>query len=230
MKIGLFYVGDIPAYARLGQLAAEVAKLAMPECDIVHLTDTNTQELVGVDYALRMEKKSRLAVFRMQHHQVPGEWLFIDVDVLIHRPVREIFRDSFDIAIADRSGYSFTGIFEKTGEKLEDMPYNMGVVFSRSPEFWHAVEAEMQPYDDKWREWMGDQLAVNRLIARGEFDVKILPGATYNYAPDKKTGDPKNAAIVHYKGPRKHYMVEQAFRLLHGAHLSGTEALSSIPA
>lgn len=208
MRVGIFHIGSKDDRNYIGSLAARVAKLTMPEAEVCHLTDTDTPMLEGADRTVRMERNVPMAVFRMQHHQAEGEWLFIDTDVLIHRDIQSVFNDSFDIAIASRVKGDGAD-----GPAFAEMPHNMGVVFSQNPEFWKAAEKELLTYDNKKQEWMGDQLAVCRLIKRGGFDVKILPGEEYNFPPFRPY-DTKDASIVHYKGPRKPWMVEHARYLL----------------
>lgn len=208
MRVGIFHIGSRDDRNFIGSLAARVAKQTMPDVEVCHLTDSQTPMLVGADRAVRMERNVPMAVFRMQHHQADGEWLFIDTDVLIHSDIQDVFKDSFDIAIASRVNGDGAH-----GPAYAEMPHNMGVVFSRNSEFWKAVEKELKTYDNKLQEWMGDQLAVCRLIKRNEFNTKIIPGEKYNFPPFRPY-DTNNASIVHYKGPRKPWMVEHAQYLL----------------
>ena len=206
MKVGIYLVGEKESYFVLGNLAVAVAKHTMPGIEVCHFTDESTKALVGAS-VMRLERDCPMAVLRMRHHQASGEWLFIDVDVLVERDVSDIFDASFDIAIASRvrnDGMSSQG--------LRIMPHNMGVVFSRSPAFWHRAERELLTYDSKLQEWMGDQLAVCKLVKEGKFDVRILPGEEYNYPPFGP--DEVKASIVHYKGRRKPWMVDNAKRIL----------------
>ena len=213
MKVGIFYVGGDQnekvneIHHFLGGRAARVVKRTMPGVEVVHLTDTRAQGLDGVDSVCRIHRAVPMAVFRMQHHQAPGEWLFIDSDVLVIKDVQDVFAEPFDIAICDR----VTGDGAH-GAAFAEMPHNMGVVFSRSPSFWKAVEKELMSYEAKLQEWMGDQLAVCRLIKRGGFDVKVLPGAEYNFPP--RSPDMPKASIVHYKGKRKPWLVEHSAALV----------------
>ena len=207
MRVGFYYVGDIPEYRYLGGVAAAVCKNTMPEAEIVHLTDKHTKAIDGVDSVIRMERDCPMAVFRMRHHQADGDWLFIDVDVLVLKDVSDVFNDSFDIAIASRVPGDGAD-----GPAFSEMPHNMGVVFSRSPEFWKAAEKELLTYDDKAQHWMGDQLAVCRLIKRGKFDVKVVPGEKYNFPP--RSEQTPTASIVHYKGRRKPWMLSRAKHIL----------------
>lgn len=207
MRVGFYYIGDIEEYAYLGGLAAAVAKQTMPQAEIVHLTDMDTKQLENVDTVLRLEKNCPMAVLRMRHHQTPGDWLFIDIDALIMKDVSDLFYEAFDIAIANRvpgDGSEHEGFAE--------MPHNMGVVFSRSPVFWREAEKELLKYTPKMQEWMGDQLAINRLIKSCTFNVKKVSGEKYNFPPSSPLLS--DASIVHFKGRRKPWMIEHAMRIL----------------
>ena len=212
MQVGIFHIGDIEGYLKLGSLAAQVAKHTMPGVNVVHLTDFDTPQIHWTDSAIRTERNCPMAVFRMRHQQILGEWLFIDPDVLIRKPVDNLFEDyGFSIALANRKpGDGTTN--PDTDPLFKEMPHNTGVVFSRCPEFFHAVEKELLTYDAEMQEWMGDQLAINRI--KDAWNCKLLPSG-YNFPPgrDGKVG---SVHIAHYKGHRKPLMVEHAFKILHG--------------
>lgn len=203
MKLGLYLVGESDEFSAMGALAAQVAQHAMPGIEVWHFTDHLTRPIKGCKVS-RMERRVPLAVFRMQHHQVPGEWLFTDVDVLVTQDVSPVFNDRFDIALAQR----LDGDGAKGYPAFSEMPHNMGVVFSRAPEFWKAVEKELRTYDAKQQQWMGDQLAVCRLLKH--FDHKIL-SFHYNFPPSRAG---ETDIITHYKGWRKQWMPETALNIL----------------
>jgi hypothetical protein len=167
----------------------------------------DTIALGGVDDVIRKERDCPMAVFRMRHHQSKGEWLFIDVDVLVTKDISSMFYESFDIAIASRTQGDGS-----EHEGFAEMPHNMGVTFSRCPAFWREVENELLTYDPKLQEWMGDQLAVCRLIKKNIFRVKIVPGEEYNFPPNSPLAP--LASITHYKGRRKKWMVDHANAIL----------------
>jgi hypothetical protein len=83
----------------------------------------------------------------------------------------------------------------------------MGVVFSRSPEFWEKV---FEHYKNAPKSWMWIQIATTECahFLRDQFKVLELPGDDYNYTPSSPLEDVSDKAIVHYKGNRKHWMDE----------------------
>ncbi len=207
MRVGIYLIGNLEPLHWYGNIAAAVARQTLPGVEVCHLTDMNTRALRRATKIIRREKDAPMAVFRMQHHQAEGEWLFIDNDALVTRDITHVFSDPFDIAICERADDD-----GMKPEALKTMPHNMGVVFSRSPAFWAAAEAELRTYEDKLQEWMGDQLAVCRLIEREGFKTRIIP-CTYNFPP-AAPGMQEEAFIRHYKGKRKAWLMDDGAAIL----------------
>jgi hypothetical protein len=91
-----------------------------------------------------------------------GEWLFVDTDCVIRKDVSDVFEDDFEVALTDRKG----SMWEKTPYGMV-MPYNMGVTFSRSPEFWEKVKKYLLTMPQKYQEWEGDQRVVCEMAMAG---------------------------------------------------------------
>ena len=209
MKIG-FFAQDIgpqskPILAMADQMIAS-AKAVMPEVEIYHLTDGFTQSPKGVTDTIRVCGPMPMAVRRVTLHSMcEGDWLFVDTDIIFRKSVYSVFDDDFDIALTDREG-----TITHEGGYAKEMPYNIGVVFSRSPEFWQMVKGYLVQMPEFYQEWEGDQRIVCELMKYDHgFNVKILPGSIYNYPP-KREDDPQDAAIMHYKGNRKKWLLKEA--------------------
>jgi hypothetical protein len=201
MNIGFFCLGD--KYLGMAKQMMESARAVMPHAKIHHLTDDKSPTIEGVDSTRVFYGDMPMAVRRMMHHSAcQGEWLFVDADVIFQRDVSEVFDSEFDIALTDREG-----CITNEAQFARSMPYNIGVVFSRSPAFWGTVVNYLQSLPLQQQEWMGDQLVVNALVREGihQFNIKTIPGAKYNYPPKSKD-DGADASILHYKGNRKAYM------------------------
>jgi hypothetical protein len=69
-------------------------------------------------------------------------------------------------------------------------------------------------YEESARDWMSEQRAVYAVVRSGRYRVKILPGAIYNNPPATEADEHPDAALVHYKGPRKAWMTKRAYRAL----------------
>lgn len=205
MTVGFYHAAPTvtPHVAFAERLIASVRQ-AMPGVAIWHFTDLETPAIAGVDYVDRYRWASAVALARMQSYARPGEWLFVDTDVIVQRDVRHVFDQPFDVAVATREG---TLKPTEVGTKfMAAMPYNMGAVFSRCALFWAKAVERMATYSAKRQKWMGDQQALNDTIRDGGFSVAVLSNA-YNYPPVSRDDDVRDKAILHFKGPRKAWMV-----------------------
>lgn len=206
MKLGFFHVTvtNTPHVKLAGALIRSVRR-SMPTVEVVHLTDQATERIPGTDRVVRLSPAPIALGCLEAYAACEGEWLFVDTDVIVQRDVRWIFDRPFDIAVARRDG---TLKASEMGTKfMTSMPYNKGAVFSRSPAFWQAAAAHLRTLSAKRQEWMGDQAAMCAVIASGAFRVEVLP-ARYNYPPQHQDEDVNAQAILHYKGPRKAWMLE----------------------
>jgi hypothetical protein len=215
MKVGFFNIfrGDT-SHIVCADMMIRSIKVAMPGVEIVQFTDEHSPEIFGVSYSIRKPNKPA-AVLCVEHYsECKGDWLFIDTDVIVQKDVRDVFDTSFDIAIADRIGTKLPD--EETDsdaiEYMRSMPHNLGVVFSRSPEFWKAVGQEMLDMSLDKQYWAGNQYAACTVIASGVFNVRILPGVTYNYPPRIEDTDFSDKAIIHYKGPTRKQLMLSRFK------------------
>lgn len=215
MNVGVFLQGnpDVPGiadYLRMGKLTVESVHDAMPGVPVVHFTDGTTPMIEGADDVRRIDVKLPMAVRRMMHNgNSEGDWLFIDCDVIVQKDVRDVFQEDFDVALTDR-----LGTITNEAEYAKVMPFNLGVSFSRNTKFWRRVLYHMQTISPKLQQWTGDQLVICEMIrqkAASDFKIRTLPGLTYNYPP-RSEDDPraKNAALVHWKGPRKAWLLKEA--------------------
>jgi hypothetical protein len=184
----------------------ESARDVMPHAKVHHLTDDKCPALEGVDTVRVFHGDMPMAIRRMMHHAAcAGDWLFVDSDIIFQRDVSDVFNKPFDVALTDRGG-----TITNEAKFAESMPYNIGVVFSRSPKFWMKVVEHLQTLPPREQEWMGDQIVVNAMVKHGGhgFDVKIIPGKTYNYPPKSENDDLSAVSIVHYKGNRKKWLLQ----------------------
>ena len=215
MKIGIFNVwrGD-PTHNVLADMLIRSCRRVMPDIELVQLTDNTSPAIYGMD-TVRRRTHAHTAMLRVEHYiECDGEWAFLDTDILVRRDLRTVFDDPFDVAIADRVGCS-TPTEGEDYPLYQAMPYNSGVVFSRCPDFWRAVLHYMETVPPAKKDWMGDQYAVNAVVAEGRFTVKIVPGRAYNCPPLHRLDSCDGAALVHYKGPqRKDWMFEKFYEVV----------------
>jgi len=127
--------------------------------------------------------------------EVTGECLFIDTDTVFQHDVSNVWTHPFDVAATLR---------EKPFEA--QIPYNMGVCFSRTPRFWKHVALQIPKASNHWRD---SELAFSKTaMITSEYTVRQLPGHLYNKTPETKGESVSHAYIVHYKGVvRKPWML-----------------------
>lgn len=213
MKIGVFHVDTKTLDSECGYLCAKHMVRSVREhmdgVPVIHFTDDRSRPIEGVD-AVERRSKAPMAQLRMQHHAgVRGDWLFVDTDVLFQQDVRSVFRKDFEIAVADRD---WTHLKPAAGF-TEEMPFNMGVVFSRCPLFWFEIEARLATLPKPERRWMGDQQVFCDVIGEGKYHVATISGSRYNFPPSLDDTDTasqaleQQAAIIHFKGPRRKPMM-----------------------
>lgn len=208
MKIGFFHAAAVEtAHVQLARILIRSARCWMPPVPIVQFTDLTTPAIADVDEVVRRPTGPiALRCLEAYASADDGEWLFVDTDVVIQRDVRWVFQSAFDIAVASREG---TLRPKEVGTKfMAQMPYNKGAVFSRTPAFWSAAVEQLRAMSEKRQAWMGDQLAMNAVIASGRFEVQVL-APRYNWPPHHED-DTHDKAILHFKGPRKAWMLERA--------------------
>ena len=224
MKIGFFVMTPTPkatVHLRLAEIMIKSARAVMPDVPIVQLTDGSTARVMGTDECRRIPGDMPMAIRRVSHHAaLEGDWLLIDPDVMFRRDVREVFNESFDVAITDRIGT----VIDQESDYSTLMPHNIGVVFSRSPQFWQEVKARLLQMPEKLQEWMGDQIVVCEMASR----CKHIPGKVYNFPPDSVDTDISGAAIVHYKGNRKDMMMFDQHRIIGGVELTPIKTYAAL--
>jgi hypothetical protein len=215
MTVGFYYAGPAGTdHVRLAQLLIASVRRTMPGVGIVQFTAPASARVPGVDH-VEVEPAAPIALARLRAYaQCFGDWLLVDTDVIVQQDVRPIFeREStdpwpwFDVAVADRSGSLRP---KEIGSKfMTRMPYNAGAVFSRTAAFWQAAVERLERLSPKAQAWMGDQQAMCDVIAGATFRVRLLP-SRYNYSPHRRDEDVSGQAILHFKGPRKAWLLERA--------------------
>lgn len=207
LAVGLFYCECHQDLTRQAALCIASIKRHLP-AHIVHFSDRSTRRLDGADEIVRLSPGHfGLMEFRIHHYaSYPHEAaLFLDLDTIVQCDVSDILRDTFDVALTLRSAKKLLCDGE---DRIAQMPYNTGVMFSRGNAFWDRVARLMRPLSIDDRNWFGEQEIIGRLAKSGEFRVRELPDTDYNYTPSTKDEDVSGRKIVHYKGNRKEWMCE----------------------
>jgi hypothetical protein len=208
------HVGDDLSLPTL--LVASLRK-AMPSTRVVQLSDKTTAAVPGVDDTVRRDwDGTRLMSFRLEHYAALPEasWLLLDTDMIVQADVSVVFEmdGRFDVAMHRRESTivrppAWEEFPELLGQDLASfMPYNTGVIFSRSARFWAVARQRLAGLEARYHRWFGDQVAVRMALETGDFRALDLHPA-FNYTPQEEHDDVRRAYIVHYKGKRKAWML-----------------------
>jgi len=178
----------------------ESVRLAMPDADIVQLSDNESAIIENVDEIYRCGPKPKyLMPARMKyqyeylkHHCPYGEnVIFIDPDIIVQHDLSDVFDDNFDVGLTWR---------DNLGQLSEQMPFNAGVVFCvnkmASKLFFLTAYNMIEHGIENVKQWYGDQLAMIDIVGRENYknrtsdyietkDIvfKMFPCASYNYSP-----------------------------------------------
>lgn len=166
-------------------------------CHIVQMSDLKTPEVPGVDEVVRLPFRIPLMLYRLKHlASFPhDEMLILDADVVAK--AHDILSEDWDVALTKRPM-----------EEAFGMPYNTGVMISRSRTFWVEALEWLNDAPKTLHDWYGDQTAVARIAATGRHRIKELSCAEFNWSPNSRR-DTSDARFWHYKGlTRKKWLGE----------------------
>jgi hypothetical protein len=205
MRLGFFLTqgaGSV-GYILADMLISSIRR-NIPKTEIYQLTDNKSCLCHGINGSVRLDTKNRLE----HYSQLEGEWVLIDSDVLVLDDISDVFDSDFDVAVCDRKGVMLES--EVGTDFMLKMPYNLGIIFSRSQNFWIDVLNEWNNLTvNEQTVIYGDQLALNNLIKKNEkYKIEILPGLIYNKSPNniEEIGSSQHK-VIHFKGKRKYWML-----------------------
>lgn len=210
LTVGFLHIGKL---SKIAQIMVASVKKAMPTARIVQMTDTNTKPVTGVDEVIRKRYDGRfLMPYRLLHLKDFPEVdaVFLDTDVVVQKDLVSVFESEFDVGLTIRD----EPVVDPEGiDVTVAMPYNTGVMFSRSGgrPFWEAAYRHCMTFSDYEKEWWGDQLSVKAIADNTALKLKKFPCSLYNYTPKEVDEDVSNKFIVHYKGARKEWMLRLPF-------------------
>lgn len=209
MRLGFFTVfRKDPIHYVSAELMIQSARAVMPDLEVIQFTDERSPLVYGADALIR-KPNGRMLERRLEHYAAgEGDWLLLDTDVVVQQDVRPVFDQPFDVALTDRQWSHVV----QSQEFMQEMPFNTGVVFTRSPEFWQEVLKTWRSFTPEQQgDWLSEQRAVAQVVRSEPFTVLVLPGMIYNYPPTAQTDEGlQQAAVVHWKGKRKAWMIERA--------------------
>lgn len=190
-------------YAALADGLVANIRSVMPGEQILMLTDDATPIVKGIHHVMRIDRTGGLMTWRLKAHQMAHsmaeEILFTEPDVRFVSDVSKDFREGFDVAVTSREEAV------RLAEDRINVPYTLGMTFSRNAEFWREAKLYCQKLDAKDQDWFGDMLSIAQTIEGGKFKVSVLDGAVYNHIVNDPS-EPTDAKVLHYKGKRKAWL------------------------
>jgi len=224
VKVGFLFIDGPDTTGRVcADGLVRSLRRVMPDVPIVQFSDFETPAITAVTEVRRLPRESEsMAVMRFRHQaNVTGDWLFLDTDVLVQKDVRKVFRGTFHIAVTTRNWPHLVNV----DSFAEKMPFNTGVIFSRSQAFWQEALHVLEASEIHDRDFMGHQQIICDLVASGRYVIERVKGSKFNCPPavpevegvDLHLSDRmvQAASIVHYKGAeRKQMMLKRIEREL----------------
>lgn len=209
------FAGPVPT--ELADRMVEGINQAMPGSEIYQMTDEATPAIRGTKQ-IRLPRGEDFIEFNYRHHTlIQGDFIRIDYDVLVQKDLSEVFEDDFDVGLTIRTDDDKA---TPANSLLVQMyPHNFGVAFSKGAHtFWQEMyDAYMAiPHRDGWM----DACAATEVAYRTtKVKVKDYPCFKYNYTPVTQFEDLSDKYAVHYKGPRKAWMVDTAHTRSEGSRV-----------
>lgn len=191
MKIAFYLDSADPEFLRMADIAIAAARKNVPGAIIVHLT-TEAGPKIAADEEIRVKASSHYTRSRaVAQSEIEGDALIMDVDMLIRADVSPVWQLDFDIAIPEVAD--------------PYVRYTGGLMFCRCPEFWREW-SKSSAWDGPFnsRKWLQ---AFGEFVDRWPGKVLRLQESVYEALPVKGEA-PHGAMIVHYRGPRKKWMLE----------------------
>lgn len=193
-----------------------------PDCQQVILTDLHTlfppqtsAEILRLPLDAKAPMLSRARAWLAYLREATGHVIFLDSDILVNGDLSHVFADDFAVALTCRAGD-------------KKWPINAGINFAHGD-----FLADAAAFHEDWLArflaldaggvWGGDQDALREMFSEvdferddafdwrlGDIDIRFLPCARYNFSTLRAadmSGHYPNAAVLHFKGRRKPFML-----------------------
>jgi hypothetical protein len=197
------------------------------DCTIVQLSDLSTERVAFVDEIIRLPMKVPLMSFRIKHLSLCpySEWVCLDTDVVVRSSLKDVWARDFDAGFTRRPPNH--PVYFEGRDISHEMPFNTGVIFSRSQAFWAECYEWIRRQDDSMQNWWGDQMAVAHVGLQAKYKLLLLPEDQFNWSPSEPLEE-SNARIWHYKGAQRKEWMQSKFSLdsISGRLLRTTSAVS----
>lgn len=181
----------------------ESVRQHMPRAIVCQLTDTKTRGLPFVDEVRRVEGANYAYLLYKHMASLPEPFIRLDYDMLIQGDLSHVLDDT-DLAF-NTHGDS-TVVNSDWGKKY---PFATCVWAAKTGGHEFAESFRKIHLESGEDDWLGLVPSVNKAIQSTPFAVKTLPGEIYNYTPKNRDDKPDTALVIHYKGRRKAWMLDE---------------------
>lgn len=191
---------------KLAEAMTASVRRHMPDAELIHVVEVGCKKLDCFNSVMHVDPNGDFVdqLLRVMA-AIDGDVISLDYDIIVQDDLTHVFDKPFDVAFTKRPEA------DKTVAKTLQASYNMGVIFSRSPEFWKYAKAiyDVQPDRDGW---LRSQSLVSQiaLYLSDRFKMIELPGEVYNHSPMTRDEDVSMRKVVHYKGKRKYWMLPES--------------------
>ncbi len=171
---------------------------------IVHLREPSEEPFEGCSSQSLPWDGTKVEEYRLRHLAAlpDGEWLSLDTDVLVQHDLSKVFAFPFDVALTQRD----SPVWDTNGNDVTKvMPFNAGVMWWRSREFWADCYRWIQLQGDATQKWYGSQIVLPIIAQR--YQVLKLHCDNFNYSPRVEDEDMSGRFCLHFKGWRKPWML-----------------------
>lgn len=213
VNVCFIFAGPLPV--EIAEVHVRSVRNHIPGAWVIQLTDMDTPQLRFVDEVRRKEPQNLMDARFAHQEDLPGDNIVLDYDCVVQDDLTRVFDQPFDVAFTRRPETDPTA-----SQSVSDQcPHNLGVIFQRDAGqgFWRRVRKGWLGIQTD--NWMDGQVLVTRCIqqlgkkppsgyAQSGVDILELPGEKYNYTPTSEFEDVSMRSVVHYKGRRKHWMVQ----------------------
>ncbi|URF03415.1 hypothetical protein [Cupriavidus campinensis] len=219
---------------RLFHAAAECAILTTSETDLAPLRVPCMRVDGAIDPTKLMLGRTLSQNSFIKGYNFARPLVLIDSDILLNRPLTDVFERDFDVAV--------------TWRKSHNMPINGGLMIlnNRRPEvvrifFQRFVDIYLEKYAGDEAKWYGDQLAIRDCVGLSHHQMRqreireidgckilFLPCEVFNFSPENRASSirqrDQTVSVLHFKGERKRLM--EPYWLMHLLPLKSRSLMS----
>lgn len=182
------------------QVVLHAIRQHLPKAWVVQLSNATFPAAPGVDAVHRRANEGDFIrwAFRSMLDLLADRnpVLQLATDIIVRRDVSEVFDQDFDVAACrypERPTIycGDTNFIQQGGRRLWETALDL-------------YEATPHLHDG----WEGGQTAFTLAMSRARVRVRDLDSQVYNFTPDRPGQIPASAALVHYRGVRKDFLLQ----------------------